>query len=249
MVWSTILAIEEWFLTLDPLLAIFLISAVVSVITTFIYKYVTNQKEIKALKDEIKGMNRKLKEVKGDVKAMEKMNKEMMSKNFALTKKTLKPTLITFLPLLLLFMWINSHFLHEPLMVDDPFEMVAHFDYIVDNTSISVPEGWTVVSNSTDVEEKTKSWFIKADEIGLSYIDITYEGKTCSKEVLITDKYEYVGKETECNPPVEILEINYNKLTPFGSFSIFGWHPGSIAAYILFSIILSLGLRKLLKIY
>ena len=44
-------------------------------------------------------------------------------------------------------------------------------------------------------------------------------------------------------------EIKYEKFTPFGDFSLFGWKPGWLGTYIILSIILSFVIRKLLKVH
>jgi uncharacterized membrane protein (DUF106 family) len=49
--------------------------------------------------------------------------------------------------------------------------------------------------------------------------------------------------------PVEYIKIIQRPLHPFGeNFSIFSWKPGWVATYIIFSLIISMLLRKILNL-
>ena len=71
-----------------------------------------------------------------------------------------------------------------------------------------------------------------------------------TKKVLIADNFAYEEQITLYpHSDIEQIKINYNQLKPAGSFSLFGWRPGWLGWYIIFSIAFSIGLRKVLKVY
>jgi uncharacterized membrane protein (DUF106 family) len=98
----------RWALNVSPVFGIFVVSLILTLLITIIYKYVTNQEEMKQLKTEIKELQKKMKEHKEDPKKAMEVQKEAMSKNMSYMMKSLKPTLITFLPLILVFSWLRN---------------------------------------------------------------------------------------------------------------------------------------------
>ncbi|MBT7332632.1 hypothetical protein HN799_05150, partial [Candidatus Woesearchaeota archaeon] len=71
-----------------------------------------------------------------------------------------------------------------------------------------------------------------------------------TKNVLITKDVEYTEAiETYDHSDIKSITINYNKLRPLGDQSLLGWQPGWLGLYIIFSIVFSIGLRKLFKVY
>ena len=89
-------------------------------------------------------------------------------------------------------------------------------------------------------------WGMKGKE-GEYLLDMEYEGKAFSKDILIQSSQGYkepikVFKDSV----VTSLEVSHQKIVVL---NLFGWQLGWLGAYIIFSLIFSLVLRKLLKIY
>jgi len=97
----------EYF-SMYPKTSIVLVSFFVTLIMTLITKYFTNQSRIKELKEIQKACKINLKDHQGNPQKIEEINKEMLNCSMELMKHTMKPTLITFIPLLLLLGWIRG---------------------------------------------------------------------------------------------------------------------------------------------
>ncbi len=93
---------------LPPRWSLIAVSFIVTLLTTLAYKYLTNQNVIKALKEEVKQIQQELKLNRENKEKFAELNKRMMLKNLELTKHSMKPTLITFLPLILLLSWMSA---------------------------------------------------------------------------------------------------------------------------------------------
>jgi hypothetical protein len=120
-----------------------------------------------------------------------------------------------------------------------------HVEGYVDLSAIPEGELEFISSPSQELKNDKAIWTLSGPA-GSYYLDFTHNGKTYTREVLIDD-YKYL-------PPEEVddgtkMSINNKKLRPLGDLSIFGWKPGWLAFYILFSITISMTLRKLLKIH
>ncbi len=86
------------------------ISVILTLIVTLIYKYTTNQTKMKELKDEIKAAQAEIKKNKDNPTRMMEIQKGAMEKNLIYMKHSLVPMLITFIPLIIMFGWLRSYF-------------------------------------------------------------------------------------------------------------------------------------------
>ena len=95
-----------------PLLAfgdawgIILISLLLTLFINIFYKLFTDQELMKELKKELKVLQKEMKTLKDNPERFLKVQKEAMSKNLIYMKHSMKPTLITFLPLIIIFGWM-----------------------------------------------------------------------------------------------------------------------------------------------
>lgn len=88
---------------------IIIISFIITLLTTLVYKYFTDQEALKRIKDENKQLQDKMKEHKGDVKKMAELQKEALQKGLIEPMKhQLKPLLITMIPFVLIFGWLRK---------------------------------------------------------------------------------------------------------------------------------------------
>jgi len=99
-----------------PRISIVVVSLLVSMISTVVTKYTTDQSLLKSVKDRQKEIQKELKEKKyspSDKRYLELQN-ELLSLTGKMFKNSFKPLFITMIPFLLLFYWLRSIFV--PLM-------------------------------------------------------------------------------------------------------------------------------------
>ena len=106
--------IEET-INLYPRESVIIISALVTLVMTFITKKFTNQNRMKELKSIQKACHIKLKDSKGNPQKMSEINKEMMECSMEMMKHSFKPLLITFIPLIIFFWWVRGVYLETSL--------------------------------------------------------------------------------------------------------------------------------------
>lgn len=95
------------FATSMPLLSIILFSFVITLVLTLVYKYLTNQEDMKRIKERVKALQDEMKNEKDQNKLIE-LQKEMLSLSGEQMKHSMKPMLFTFLPLILVFAGLKS---------------------------------------------------------------------------------------------------------------------------------------------
>ena len=100
--------IFKWLVDWDPLGGLIVITFIMTLVVTLIYKYATDQEVMKSIKEETKEIQKKIKSLKDHPEQVMKHNKELMEKQLAMFKQSLKPMIITLLPVLLLFTWLRT---------------------------------------------------------------------------------------------------------------------------------------------
>jgi uncharacterized membrane protein (DUF106 family) len=103
---STLGVFIQW----DPFYGLLVISFILMLLTTLIYKYFTDQEAMKSLKQEMKDIQKEMKEFKDDPAKMMELQKQSFSKMMESFKHQIKPMLITFVPFFILFPWLRGSY-------------------------------------------------------------------------------------------------------------------------------------------
>lgn len=234
-------------LKLPPFWAILLLSLILSVLIVLIYKWTTNQTLMKQLRDDVKNYQQQMKQQKEDPKKVLEIQKKIMDANIQLMKHSFKPTLITLLPIILIFGWVNAHFAFEPLLPGQPFPItIQTYDGIQGNVTIEAAPGITVNEQTVALANNQATFTLQGNE-GEYLLTFMINNKTYEQTVLIS-------KERAYKEPVKIVRDKTVKTITVGNkktvvMNLFGWRIGWIGSYIIFSIVFSLAFRRLLKAY
>ena len=244
-------------LKIPALWAIIILSFMISLLIIIITKYMTNQEMMKNLKDEMKSCQKQMKELKNNPAKMMEMQKKAMESNMKYMSHSLKPTLITLIPIFFIFGWMNATFAYESIKPMQEFNVYAVFDKNANGEAqIIVPEEITIIGDAKAGiapgvvnkrnYEKTSSWKLKGQE-GEHVIEIDYNGEKQQHTVLITDENKYLQPLKQAKGSIKSMSIDYKKkiLIPIGFRDWLGW----LGVYIWCSIIFTMALRKILKVY
>lgn len=235
-------------LVLGDFWAMTIITLLVSLIVTVIYKYVTDQAMMKQLKDDLKQLQQKAKEHKGDSGKMMKVQKEMMDKNMVLMKHSFKPTLITFLPLILIMGWLQTNMAFDPIPPDTVFSVAVAVDKdfagIVE--LLDTPNVVVIGDRNQTPRNRMAIFDLKAPE-GMHSLQFSAGGTPFGIDAVVSAGREY-GEQTKSikRNGIRQISVSYPKniLLDLGFLKL-GW----IGTYIVLSLIFSIGLRKVLKVY
>ena len=228
----------------NPLYAILALSFIISLLIVVIYKWMTDQNEMKRLKEELNGYQKKMKALKSEPEKMMAVQKEMMSVNMKYMGKSMKPTFITFIPILLIFGWMSAHFAYSPLIPGQEFSLTATMEKgITGNASIVVPEGLEVIGDSVkEIADGTAVFTLKGEE-GDYLVTVASNGQEVDKQVKITTERKYA-------PVIETYKSDVFKSAQLGNETLkVIWKLSWIWAYIISAIVFSMVLRKVMKVY
>ncbi len=233
-------------LILPSLFSVIILAFIVSLIMMIITKYTTDQPLMKKLKDDIKLHQKQIKELKNNpAKAME-IQKKIMGINLDYMKHSLKPTLITFIPIIIIFGWMSSTFAFEAINPQQNFTVTVFFEKETNgNISLVAPESVTIFDDKVKKIENDKAIFALKGEEGEHILEFIYNGESQQKTILITKQDKYIEPTKKTNGKIKLIQIDYlsKKI-----FNLFGWKLGWLGTYIIFSIVFTMALRKLMKI-
>lgn len=249
-------------LKIPTLWAVIALSFLISLIITVVYKFTTDQNLMKQLKGEMKELQKEMKELRNHPEKAMEVNKRFMNTNKKYMFQSFKSTIYSIVPILLIFGWMNANFAYEPILPWQEFTttvVVKNFD---EKIELSVPEGMKISSDAIkEVKDSEVKWVLSGEK-GEYLLEYIIDGDEETKEVLITTEHKYkkVDKTKKpflsfFSPPesyisegssIELIRID-NK--PKKVLNLFGLKLSWLWTYIIFSIIFSILIRKIVKVY
>ena len=235
-------------LNLPTLWAVILLSFLISLIITVVYKYTTDQNLMKQLKEEMKEFQREIKELKKEPEKAMQIQKKSMQTNMKYMMHSMRSTLFSIIPIIVIFSWMNANFAYEPILPGQDFTTIVVFEENVNGViELSVPEGLIINGDAIkDVEDGEVKWVLRGKE-GEYLLEYIFDGKKYGKEILITGENKY--KEPMKSVRDGIVEFIGVEHKPKKLLNMLGWEVGWLGAYIIFSIIFSILIRKIIKVY
>jgi uncharacterized membrane protein (DUF106 family) len=235
-------------LNLPTLLAIVLLSFLISLTITVVYKFTTDQNIMKQLKEEMKEFQREIKELRKEPEKAMQVQKKSMKTNMKYMMHSMRSTLFSIIPIIIIFSWMKANFAFIPIFPGQDFTTTVVFEENVNGIiELSVPAGITINGDARkEFRDGSVKWVLNGNE-GEYLLEYIFNGKKYNKEVLITEKNRYKAPIKSINDGiVKSIEIEHK---PKILFNIFGWKIGWLGSYIIFSIIFSTIIRKVIKVY
>lgn len=103
------------FITRMPVLSLIIFSGLITLISTLVTKWLTNQEHLKNLKERQKQIQKDLKNHKPGDKQFEELQNEMLQITMTMMRSSFKPMLVTIIPFIILFSWLRATY--SPVLV------------------------------------------------------------------------------------------------------------------------------------
>jgi len=255
MAWSDMFNfIFDPLLGLPPFFTVLVLSFLVSLLSLVITKYTTNQHLMKDLKDQLKVYQAEVKKLKDSPEKAMEVQKKAMDTNMQYMMHNLRGTLFTFLPIILIFGWASSHLSFAPILPEQEFSMTLFVTDPNTTTTAHVPEGITLTTDAVKNAADGKIVYtMKATKEGIYKVDFTKDEKQFGHEVIIgKQKKSNVNEKIVREFGVEKIRVDYEPLKiitfPF-ALPLFGEYFGWLGTYIIFAIVFSMALRKVLHVH
>lgn len=247
-------------LRLSAIWAIVIISFIIALIMIVIYKYTTNQTLMKEMKLQLKGYQKQLKEHRGDTAKMSELNKKMMAINMKVFRQSMKSMFVTWIPIILIFGWMNAHLGYYPILPGEEFSTTIIFEENVEGmVELKVPYGVEMISGGVQEIDKGKAeWKLKG-MTGTHLLEYDFEDEKLLKEILITEENLYKnpikakkgflsfgGDHIPDDSKAVQISISNKRVYPL---NLFGLNLSWFWTYFIFTLVFNMALRKLMKVY
>lgn len=229
------------FISTFPLFFLIIISILVTLLTSLITKYFTDQKEMKKIKDEMNKRQKDMKKTK-DPKELSKIQKEVLKLNSEYFKHSMKATMFTFLPILLIFAWLIPIYSEQPFEPGSELEIEIISNKIED-VSLELPDEIALL-NKTETQ-KSAIFLIKSEKEGEYEVNILPCNESfnlISSNSLVKKTPSIIKTENQC---ASEIRLKYQSL----KFNIFGLKLGWFWIYLIISLITSSIFKKIFKIF
>ena len=242
-------------------LIILLATVVISVISTLAYKYTTDQKKMKRIKEKLKDLQAQMKEARGDQDKMLKLNGQIMKSHNEYSMQSMRSILFTIIPVMLIFIYLQANVAFTPIAPGDEFDMLLDYrdtDRIGD--VIVMPAVGMDLLNRTDYEKSGFLGFGRMNgeritllapaEPGEYTVTFTSTNTTVNRSVIVTNGREYAPASVAFRESaLRAAAIDYRGLRIFDIGWLPGWLQGWIAVYIILTLIFTNIFRKIMKVY
>lgn len=248
---------------LPPALAIGLVALAISFLVTIVYKFTTNQKLMKALHIEMKELRGQIKGTK-DTSQVADLNKKLMEKTFTQITHSMKSTIITLVPVFLIFGWLHANVAYQEISPGEEF--TAQMELAEGGTATISSETLEITSEKEqEITEGKASWTLKGPE-GEHEILFNYGDETYRMRAVVTNDWNYADPTLEkenklfgivnigdSNPikqgsEIQKISLLLEPVHPLG-ITLFGWQPGWLATYFIFMLGLTYPIRRILKVH
>lgn len=237
-------------LKLPTLWALIFLSFLISLIITLITKYATDQNLMKQLKEEIKELQKELKELRNEPEKAMQVQKQVMQTNMKYMKQSFKSMIYTFIPIIIIFGWMNANLAYDPILPGQEFTTSVIFEKTAEGMiELSVPDGVTIDGAAKkEVKDGGVKWVLNGEE-GEYLLEYVFDGEKHSKEVLITEENRYREPIKRIKGSIiKSIEVEHKKRILLTIPGV-GWKIGWLGTYIIFSIMFSILIRKVIKVY
>ncbi len=227
-------------LNLGVFWTVLIISFLLSVLITVIYKYTTDQNLMKQLKEEIKSLQKESKTLQNHPEKFKEVQSQMMKINMRVMSESFKPMLYYFLPIILIFGWMNANLYYQPLTPGELFNIdIYNKELILKNY-----EGLEFIEEKiVDIIGNEAKRFVFKGNLGEYLVVFENNGEEYQKTVLINEKKYSPPEETI--KEIKIVTGNKSVILFNLGFMELGW----LGTYIISSIIFSALLRKAMNVY
>lgn len=237
---------------IHPFFAIAIISFGIALFNSWIYKLMTDQHKMKALKDEMKKMQQEVRKYKDNASKMMEIQGKLMKRNLDYMKQSFKPTLVTMIPILIIFGWMTGHLAYDSISPGVPVNVTMFFEKTqTGDAYLQVSSGLSIVGVSQKtIDERTHTamWTVKGVSEGKYDLTFSKDGEKVSQPIIISAESEYAKPVLAYSKSATFVQSkigNNSKVVLDLGF----YQMGYLMTYLICAILFSLGIRKLMNLH
>ncbi len=179
------------FRSLHPLYALVVFSALTGILLVLVFRYTSNQKEIRRVKDRIQAHVLEVRLFQDQLRVVLAAYPRILFWTAAYLRHSLKPLAIMVVPLVLLFVQLELRLGCLPLHPQETFLVKAKLATpdSLDQVSLRLPDGLRLTAPPLRIPaEKEIDWRVQAEKHGQFAVDVVLAGDAFSKHVSVADQ-------------------------------------------------------------
>jgi uncharacterized membrane protein (DUF106 family) len=255
------------FRSMNPWMGMIFISILTGLLMLFIFRYTSNQKGIKRVKNKIKAHLLELRLYKDSLSLSLKAQGKILLANFKYISYSTKPMLVMIIPLILILIQLNFWFAYDSLQEGQNVILKVKLkqDYSPLDTPLTIVPSSAIEIDSLPLRierDKEIDWRLSINKNGVHDLKLSLGNQTFTKKISVgtspLSKISPLKVEKNFlsqltypsepplpkNSPVKTIEIVY----PQRNLSLFGWRIHWIVGYFLLSIIFGFALKGVFKV-
>jgi len=255
------------FITLSPWIGMIFISLLTGLLMLVIFRFTSNQKGIRKVKNKIKAHLLELRLFKDSLALSLKAQGSILRHNLKYISYSGKPLLVMIIPLILILIQLNFWFGYQSLRQGEATIIIVKLkenQNILDlDLTVESSSSLAIETPPLRIEEEQEiNWRLRAVEKGLHTLTFKMNGQSFTKKVAVDQKpltrisplkvqrnfFDQLFNPGEAplfkDLPVKSIEVKY----PDKNMNLFGWHIHWIIAYFALSIIIGFALKGVFKV-
>jgi hypothetical protein len=254
------------FKNVHPMWSMTFISAMTGVLMVVIYKYTSNQAEIRKVKDRIKANFVAIMLYKDSIRVLCSSTGHIFLANLRYVRLNLVPLLFMIVPVGLLLVQMNCWYGYKPLEPGESILVQATLTNVTDlmraELALVAPDVLEVETPPVRIPSKSEvNWRLGAREKGHYQIKVGIHGQEVTKSLIVSDRMQrlsllrhasdfwdgllYPGESAiPSSAAVRSVEVGYQPV----QMSVFGWEVHWVIPYFILSIVFGLALKGFFKV-
>ncbi|MEK7217003.1 MAG: hypothetical protein AAB289_15560 [Chloroflexota bacterium] len=171
----------------EPVYGLALVSVLTGVLLVLVFRFTSNQKEIKRVKDRIKAHLLEVRLFQDQFGVVLKAHLHLLQCTLSYMKHSLKPLAVMLLPMVLLLAQLEMHLGRVPPRPNDTFLLVARLGDPagVEQVSLILPPGLTLDAPALRLRQEV-NWRLRAEEYGDFEVGLAVAERTFTKQIRVT---------------------------------------------------------------
>jgi uncharacterized membrane protein (DUF106 family) len=180
-----------------PLLAVVLLSIVVGFLMVLVFRYTSNQQEIRRAKDRLKAHLLAVRLFQDQLAVVLRSYGRILRGTASYIRLAFTPLLFVIVPMTFLIIYVDHYLGNVPLRPDQQFLLqVQTVPRELDDISLQLPPGLTISAPPVHISASNEVvWRLMAKQKGVYQINVASSGHAVSKQVAVTDGLYYVSTD------------------------------------------------------
>ena len=254
------------FRSLSPVIGLGAVSLATGIVMLGTFRYFSDQKGLKAVKERIKAHFLGIRLFKDDPVLLVAEQGRLFSATLTYMRYALTPCAVMLIPFIILVLQLNFYFGYRPLRPGESAIVSLRWrtpmPWRDTAVRIHVPQGLAIETPALRISgDREVDWRLRATHQGRFELIFQVADQAIQKEVLVTDRVARVSpgrKQASLlarvlpqgeaplppNGPIEAIEIRYRPM----SFSLLGWHIHWAVLFLVLSTVSAFALRGAFRV-